>query len=244
MGLVRGPASAPRPLSPLPPAPFPTGPVHGAWEPSLALASLCLPGSPTRPPCSPITSQGWALCPGAAEGQRVNRRRRDAASSGSLALTKDPGGRREVSASVGSSGLLEMLPSGVGTTGHRPKVLREEPAEIGAQGEKVGSHQLPPPRGNGQGMRSRREQTSQTEADSASAPDKTTNLSASPHAGRNLPQSLHIDASPPRCSPYLFIKSPFSRPIHIFKSDRMKRNFDHCLICHSFEVMADCGDGT
>ena len=162
MGLVRGPASAPRPLSPLPPAPFPTGPVHGAWEPSLALASLCLPGSPARPPRSPITSQGWALCPGAAEGQRANRRRRDAASSGSLALTKDPGGRREVSASVGSSGLVETLPSGVGTTGHRPKVLREEPAEIGAQGEKVGSHQLPPPRGNGQGMRSRREQTSQT----------------------------------------------------------------------------------
>ena len=145
---------------------------------------------------------------------------------------------------MGSSGLVETPPSGVGTTGRRPKVLREEPAEMGGQGEKVGSHRLPPPRGDGQGMRSRREQMSQTEADSARAPDKRIHLSATPHTCRNPPQSLHIEASPPRCSPHLLIKSPFRRPIHIFRSDRTKRNFDHCLICHSYEVTADCGDGT
>lgn len=123
---------------------------------------------------------------------------------------------------------------------------REEPAEIRGQGEKAGSHRLPLPRGNGQGMRNRRGQISQTEADSASAPDKMTNLSATLHTCRlrDLPQSLDTDASPPRCSPHLFIKSLFSRPIHIFKSVGMKRNFDHCLICHSYEVTADCGDGT
>lgn len=72
-----------------------------------------------------------------------------------------------------------------------------------------------------------------------------TNLSATLHTPqlRDLPQQVKSDAPPPRCSPHLFIKSLFSSPIHIFNLDGMKRNFDRCLICHSYEVTADCGDG-
>ena len=102
---------------------------------------------------------------------------------------------------------------------------------------------IPLPRANGQGMR-RREQVSQTEADSASAPDTLNDKPLSTCQLRDLPQSLESHASPPRCSPHLFIKSLFSRPIHIFNLDGMKRNFNDCLICHSYEVTADCGDGT
>lgn len=126
-GLARGPVPSPLPReAPLPPAPFPMWPFPGAWEPSLALLSLCHPGSPAQPPRSPVTSQGWSLCPRAAEGQRANRRPCDAGSPGSRALTKDRGGRREVSAGVGRSGLVETPPSGLEITGHRPKVLTEK----------------------------------------------------------------------------------------------------------------------
>ena len=144
-GAGKRPASAPRPLSPLPPTPFPTGPVHGAWEPSLALASLCHPGSPARPRRSPTTSQGGALCPGAAEGQRANRQRRAAASSGSLALTREPGGRREVSASVGSSGLVETPPVEWGPQDADPRFSEKSPPRWEAREKRwdpTGSHLL------------------------------------------------------------------------------------------------------
>ena len=168
-GLARGPVPSPSlHEAPLPPAPFPMWPFHGAWEPSLALLSLCHPGSPAQPPRSPVTSQGWSLCPGAAKGQRANRRRCDAGSPGSRALMKDWGCRHEVSVGVGRSGLVETPPSGLEITGHRPKVLGQRRARRDWRAGRKGW--IPLPRGNGQGMR-RREQVSQTEAESASAPD-------------------------------------------------------------------------
>lgn len=148
-------------LPPLPCGPF-LGPGSPAWHCDHCATVDRLSGHLAAP--SPLRV---GLCPGAPEGQRANRQRCDAGSPGSRALTQDRGGRHEVSAGVGRLGLVETPPSGLGTTGHQPKVLGRRRARRDWRAGRKGW--IPLPRGNGQGMR--RAQVSQTEADSAGAPD-------------------------------------------------------------------------
>ena len=152
-----------------PPPPFPRGSFLRPGGPSRRHYQ-CHPGSAARPPgdlTSPVTSQCWSPYPRAAERQRADRwpaergpRRGKPWQTGSytalLPSPKDQGGRREVSVSVGRSRHVETPPSGLGTTGHGPEVLRLSRAQRrwrGGGGAKVGSHLFLLPRRNGQVMR-------------------------------------------------------------------------------------------